>query len=203
MSHRIITIGRQFGSGGRQLGQRLSQELHIPMYDRELVEMAADKLGLSPVSIEKVDESALNTFLATYQLPLNTGFPESYGLPLNDTAYLAQSSIIETLAKRGSCIIIGRCGDYVLRDNPDCINVFICASMEDRKKRIMERYHMKEREAVSAIKSADKRRKNYYETYTGRKWGSIDSHQILLNISLLGEDKAAYLIRSLYEAPAI
>ena len=110
MSYKIITIARQFGSGGRQLGQRLSQELHIPMYDRELVEMAADKLGLSPVSIEKVDESALNTFLATYQLPLNTGFPESYGLPLNDTAYLAQSSIIETLAKRGSCIIIGRCG---------------------------------------------------------------------------------------------
>lgn len=145
MSHKIITIARQFGSGGHEAAQRLSDLLGIPLYDRNLVEMAAEKMGQSPVSVEKVDESALSTFLANYQIPKEPNSVTGYGLSLNDSTYVTQTIIIEALVKKGPCIIVGRCGDYVLRNYPDLIDVFICASMEDRVRRIMERYNSPKR----------------------------------------------------------
>ncbi|MCC8027256.1 MAG: cytidylate kinase-like family protein [Clostridium sp.] len=201
MSHKIITIARQFGSGGHEVAQKLSEILNIPLYDRNLVEMAAEKMGQSPVSIEKVDESALTTFLATYQIPKEPNSVTGYGLSLNDSTYVTQTIIIEALARKGPCIIVGRCGDYVLRSYPDLIDVFLCASMEDRVRRIMERYNFSERDAVSAIKSTDRRRKTYYENYTRRKWGNIDSHQMLFNLSRLGMDKTIEIIKGIYERP--
>lgn len=199
MSHKIITIARQFGSGGHEAAQRLSEELGIPIYDRNLVEMAAEKMGQSPVSVEKADESALSSFLANYQIPKNPNSLTGYGLSLNDSTYVAQTIIIEALAKKGPCIIVGRCGEYVLRSYPGLIDVFICASMDDRVRRIMERYSFTERDAVNAIRSTDRRRKNYYENYTRHKWGSIESHQMLLNISRLGMDRTVQIIKQIYE----
>lgn len=199
MSHKIITIARQFGSGGHEAAQRLSEELGIPIYDRNLVEMAAEKMGQSPVSVEKADESALSSFLANYQIPKNPNSLTGYGLSLNDSTYVAQTIIIEALAKKGPCIIVGRCGEYVLRSYPGLIDVFICASMDDRVRRIMERYSFTERDAVNAIRSTDRRRKNYYENYTRHKWGSIESHQMLLNISRLGMDRTIQIIKQIYE----
>mgnify|MGYP002793217417 CR=1 FL=1 len=201
MSHKIITIARQFGSGGHEIAQRLSEQLGIPLYDRNLVEMAAEKMGHSPVSVEKVDESALSSFLASYQIPKEPNSVTGYGLSLNDSTYVTQTIIIEALAQKGPCIIVGRCGNYVLRSYPDLIDVFICASMEERVRRIMERYNFSEKDAVNAIKSTDRRRKNYYENYTKEKWGSIDSHQMLLNVSKLGIEHTIETIRRMYEAP--
>ena len=201
MSHKIITIARQFGSGGHEVAQRLSDQLGIPLYDRNLVEMAAERMGHSPVSIEKADESALSSFLAGYQIPKEPNSVTGYGLSLNDSTYVSQTIIIEALAQKGPCVIVGRCGDYVLRSHPDLIDVFICADMEDRVRRIMDRYSFSERDAVNAIKSTDRRRKNYYENYTKRKWGSIESHQMLLNISKLGMDKTVRIIKGIYETP--
>ena len=201
MSHKIITIARQFGSGGHEIAQRLSEQLGIPLYDRNLVEMAAEKMGHSPVSVEKVDESALSSFLASYQIPKEPNSVTGYGLSLNDSTYVTQTIIIEALAQKGPCIIVGRCGNYVLRSYPDLIDVFICASMEDRVRRIMERYNFSEKDAVNAIKSTGRRRKNYYENYTKEKWGSIDSHQMLLNVSKLGIEHTIETIRRIYEAP--
>lgn len=201
MSHKIITIARQFGSGGHEIAQRLSEQLGIPLYDRNLVEMAAEKMGHSPVSVEKVDESALSSFLASYQIPKEPNSVTGYGLSLNDSTYVTQTIIIEALAQKGPCIIVGRCGNYVLRSYPDLIDVFICASMEDRVRRIMERYNFSEKDAVNAIKSTDRRRKNYYENYIKEKWGSIDSHQMLLNVSKLGIEHTIETIRRIYEAP--
>ena len=132
MSHKIITIARQFGSGGHEVGERLSERLQIPLYDRSLVEMAAEKMGISPIS-----------------------------LPLNDSTYLTQTAIIEALAKEGPCIIIGRCGDYILRNHPGLIDIFLCADMEDRITRIMERYELPRKDAASAIRHTDSRRRNY------------------------------------------
>lgn len=200
MSHKIITIGRQFGSGGHELGETLSKELGIPLYDRALVEMAAEKMGLSEITIEEADESSLNAFLSTYAYPAHAHNLSSYGLPLNDSTYLTQSSIIESLAKKGPCIIIGRCGDYVLRENPNCVNIFLCASMEDRIKRIRQRYNLTEKEAAAAIRRTDRRRRNYYETYTDQNWGGIDSHQLLINISRLGKDRTVELVKYLYNS---
>lgn len=199
MTHTIITIARQFGSGGHEVAQRLAQQLNIPLYDRNLVEMAAEKMGHSPVSIEKVDEAALSNFLAYYQIPKEPNSVTGYGLTLNDSTYVTQTIIIEALAAKGPCVIVGRCGNYVLRNRPNVLDIFVCASMEDRILRIMDRYSFSEKDAVNAIKSTDRRRKNYYENYTQQKWGSIDSHQMLFNISKLGMDRTVDIIKELYE----
>lgn len=200
MYNKVITIGREFGSGGHEIGERLSKALEIPLYDRNLVEMASKVMGVDEFSLEQVDETALRGFLATYQIPDLPNSVTGYGLPLNDSMFLAQSNIIDKLAKTGPCVIIGRCGDYILRENPLCINIFICASKEDRQKRIMERYQLTEREAADAVRRVDRKRKSYYETYTDKKWGDIQSHQLLVNVSLLGMDQAANLIKQLYLA---
>jgi cytidylate kinase len=199
MNHKIITIARQFGSGGHEAAQKLSDQLGIPLYDRNLVEMAAEKMGHSAISVEKVDEAALTNFLSYYQVSKEPNSVTGYGLSLNDSTYVTQTILIEALAKKGPCIIVGRCGNFVLRSHPGLIDVFLCASMEDRIRRIMERYEFSEKDAINAIKATDRRRKNYYEKYTEEKWGSIDSHQMLLNVSKLGIDGAVDIIRALYE----
>ncbi len=194
MIHKIITIGRQFGSGGHEIADRLSKELGIPMYDRSLVEMAADKLGLSEFTVEEVDESIFNTFLSAYRY--NGLAPRR--MPLNDCTYEVQRSIIESLGKKGPCIIVGRCADYILRNEPGCISLFLSASLESRINRIMERYHISKKEAETSIKRTDNRRKHYYETFTGQKWGNTESYQLLINISRLGMEQTVNVIKHIY-----
>ena len=199
MSHKIITIARQFGSGGHEVGERLSKRLRIPLYDRSLVEMAARELQLSPVSVEKVDESALHSFLRTYHVPEDPKEAARYGLPLTDNTYLVQTALIKRLAAQGPCIIVGRCGGFILRGDEGLIDVFLCASRKDRIARIMERYKITERDAASAVRSTDNRRKQYYETYTREEWGSIESHQMMMNVSMMGIDRVVDVIAEIYE----
>lgn len=197
MEHKIIAIGRQFGSGGHEIASRLSEELGVPMYDRDLVEMAAERLGLSEITVEAVDESVFNTLLSSYRY---NGFAPRR-IPLNDSTFETQSKIIESLANKGPCIFVGRCADYVLRDNPLCLNVFLYAAFKDRTERIMKRYNISKKEAEVSIKKMDHRRKQYYETYTDRSWGNIESHQILFNISQLGISQTIDTIKHLYADP--
>ena len=199
MSHKIITIARQFGSGGHEVGERLSKRLRIPLYDRSLVEMAARELQLSPVSVEKVDESALHSFLRTYHVPEDPKEAARYGLPLTDNTYLVQTALIKRLAAQGPCIIVGRCGGFILRGDEGLIDIFLCASRKDRIARIMERYKITERDAASAVRSTDNRRKQYYETYTREEWGSIESHQMMMNVSMMGMDRVVDVIAGIYE----
>lgn len=198
MSHKIITIARQFGSGGREIGEKLSKKLNIPLYDRTLVEMAAKELELSPISVEKVDESALRSFLNTYRIPHDFKVAVHYDLPLADNVYLVQSGLIKKLAQQGPCIFVGRCSNFVLKDYPGLIDVFLCASREDRTKRIMERYGIPERSAASSLRRTDSRRRQYYENYTRQEWGSSQSHQILMNVSLLGADRVVDILAGIY-----
>lgn len=198
MGKRIITIGRQFGSGGRCIGERVAKELGISCYDRALIEMASKAMGVDEYDLERVDESAVSKFFSLHKTPNYSESAMDYGLPLNDNMFLIQSQIIRRLADSEDCVIIGRCADYVLKDYPGCISVFLCASKEDRIKRIMERYELSERDAIDSIKKVDRKRKYYYETYTDYNWGSIDSHQVLMNVSLLGEDQVVRLIKDLY-----
>ena len=198
MGHKIITIARQFGSGGHEVGERLSERLQIPLYDRSLVEMAAEKMGISPISVEEVDETALHSFLATYRIPKQPNDVTGYGLPLNDSTYLTQTAIIEALAKEGPCIIVGRCADYILRDHPGLIDIFLCADMEDRIARIMERYSLPRKDAASAVRHTDSRRRNYYENYTKQAWGSSESHQMLFNVSRLGIPRVVDILEGIY-----
>lgn len=118
--------------------------------------------------------------------------------PVGRDLYAVQSAIIKKLAQKGSCVIVGRCADYVLKDYPGCINVF-CASKEDRKNRVMDKYHLSERKAAEKMKKIDRERKYYYETYSGKEWGSIQSHQILMNSSLLGKEKIVEYLVALYK----
>lgn len=202
MNHHVITIGRQCGSGGHEIGDRLSKLLGIPLYDKNLVEMAAEKLGMAEGAIDSLDEKALYGFLNTYQHIGGIEAPyymAAYNKPLTDRIFDAQSSIIQALASQNPCIIVGRCADYVLRDYPHVVNVFICANKEDRIKRIMDRYHLTEKEAAAKIRKTDRSRRNYYEMYTDREWGSITSHQTLLNVSKLGQDRVIGIIKNMYE----
>ena len=113
--------------------------------------------------------------------------------------YITQTAIIETLAKEGPCIIVGRCGDYILRDDPDLIDVFLGASREDRISRIMDRYQIPRKEAASAVRHTDSQRRKYYENYTKQEWGSIESHQMLFNLSKLGVEKVVGVIAGIYK----
>lgn len=198
----VITIGRQFGSGGHEIGEMLAKKLGIPFYDRNLVKMAAEELHITEEQAEQEDETKLMNFVSGYDLALGAyndfmANVEFYA-PVGRDLYAVQSAIIKRLAQKGSCVIVGRCADYVLRDDPECINVFVCASKEDRKKRVMDKYQLSERKAAEKIKKIDRERKYYYETYSGKEWGSIQSHQILMNSSLLGKEKIVEYLAALY-----
>lgn len=202
--HKVITIGRQFGSGGREIGQRLSEKLDIPLYDHRLVSMAAERLGVRKEDAERVDESSLNSFVSSYTVTpgMYVDFinAASYVQSFDEDVYRKQSEIIRNLAQKGPCIIVGRCADYVLRDQADLINVFICAEKEDRKKRIAEIYGLTERKAAERIRKTDRERRFYYEMHTGLEWGSINSHQMLLNVSMLGMDRIVEILAMIYRS---
>lgn len=200
--HKIITIGRQFGSGGHEIGNMLSTRLDIPMYDNNLVRMAAEKLDIREETARAVDETTLNSFLTGYVIaPMeyrDSIRSDEYTQPLNEQVYELQSEIIRKLSKRGPCVIVGRCAGYILKDNPKCLDVFICADLEDRIQRIADRYDLSEKKAADKIKRIDRERKYYYESHTGLEWGSALSHQLLLNVSRLGMKETADVLEMVY-----
>ena len=201
--HTIITIGRQFGSGGHEIGTRLAERLDIPLYDHNLIRMAAKELKVSDEEASRVDETILGRFLSAYVVGTGdyTAFmsQEAYGVPLSDRMYETQTKIIKKLAAQSSCIFVGRCADYVLGDYTNCINIFIHAFKDDRIRRIMNIYKLTERQAWDKIKKVDKERRLYYEAHTGREWGSSESHEILFNASLLGVDGVVDAMEAIYK----
>ena len=193
--HTIITIGRQFGSGGHEIGNRLAERLDIPLYDHNLIRMAAKELKVSDEEASRVDETILGRFLSAYVVGTGdyTAFmsQEAYGVPLSDRMYETQTEIF--------CIFVGRCADYVLGDYTNCINIFIHAFKDDRIRRVMNIYKLTERQAWDKIKKVDKERRLYYEAHTGREWGSSESHEILFNASLLGVDGVVDAMEAIYK----
>lgn len=200
----IITIGREFGSGGHEIGNRLSERLDIPLYDRNLIQMAANELGISSETAEAVDETILGKFLSAYVVSMGdyTTFAtgEEQTEALSDQVYRVQGEIIRKLAERGSCIIVGRCADYILEEEYCCINAFICANTEDKIKRVMKIYNLTEKQAKEKIKKKDKERKLYYEAHTGQPWGDIASHQMLFNVSRICIGDIVDILVAMYRA---
>ncbi len=197
----VITIARQYGSGGREVGMRLAEVLGIKSYDRELITMAAQKSGMSSEILNHADEKATNSLLYTLALGSSYYGAASIGtdVPINDKLFITQSQIIRDLAAEGPCIIIGRCSDYVLRTNPARFSVFIYAPIEARIRRVIERGAAKtEKEARDLISRTDKRRIHYYNYYTGRKWGSPDNYNMMLDSSFLGIEGSARAIADVY-----
>ncbi len=194
----IITIARQYGSGGREIGEKVAAALGIPLYDKEIITDAASKGELNTDVIKKADESAANSLLYTLAMGSNIAGATihfGYKMPINDKLFILQSELIREYAEKGSCVIIGRCADYVLRDNDNVLRLFIYGNLENRKARIAERHpELKSSQIIDVINKTDKRRSSYYNFYTGNKWGKFDNYDMAINSSTLGIDGTAAII---------
>ena len=193
----IVTVARQYGSGGREIGERVAELLGIPKYDKELITMAAEKDGFSEAALEKIDETATSSLLYTLAMGSNlfagAHVPQMH-LPLNDKLFVRQSEVIRSLAEKESCVIIGRCADYVLRNDPGRFSVFVYGDIACRRARVAERHSVKESAALDLINKTDRRRASYYNFYTGGKWGKYDNYHLAINSSVLGIEGTAQVI---------
>ena len=197
----IITIGREYGSAGRQIGQEVARYFGIKCYDKELLEHAANDSGICKELFENHDEKPTNSFL--YSLVMDTyslGYTSSYSdMPINHKVFLAQFDAIKKLAERESCVIIGRCADYALEDNPYAMSIYIKADMDKRVKRIMTKYQLNESKASDMIQKEDKRRASYYNYYSSKKWGEAKSYDLCIDSGLVGIDGAIDIILKFIE----
>lgn len=185
---KVITIGRQFGNGGHSIGEAVAKQLGIPCYDKELLDHIAVETGFSPEFIEKASEYASSNSSILWNLVMGNKSGVVPNENPSDVIYFAQAKIIRELADKESCVIIGRCGDYILRDRLDCLHVFICADRLSRASRILERYGESGKPIEKRIDDKDTRRRLYYSHYTDRTWGAPENYHITLNSSALGED---------------
>ena len=196
----IITIARQYGSGGREIGEKVAKKLGITIYDKQLITDAAAKGNLDENVSKMADESAASSLLYTLALGSNvlgTTMHFGYKMPLNDKLFILQSEIIKEKAKDESCVIIGRCADYVLRDEEKVLKIFVYGDLDHRQARIAARHpELKSAQVIDVINKTDKRRSSYYNFYTGNKWGKYDNYDMAINSSTLGIDGAAELIVS-------
>ena len=188
----MITISRQFGSGGREIGKKIADQLGIPFYDKELIEIAAKESGMDKELFEEDDARTSKGFRLLGALGYSLGGPLSTitELSLNDRLYLVQEEVIKGVANDGPCVIVGRCADYVLRERSDVLNVYIHADMD-------------ERDIEGSIKKIDKRRANYYEYYTDRKWGRAENYDISINSTTFGIDGTVEIIKMLAQKKAL
>jgi cytidylate kinase len=197
----ILTIGRQFGSGGRIIGRKLADTLGISYYDKELLALAAKESGLCPEVFERADEKASDGLAHAF----TTGFSYlSMFVPYadilsNEGLFKIQSDAIRKLAERESCVIVGRCADYILRDNPDCTSFFIHDKMENRVQRVVERQPITVEQAKELIVKTDKSRAAYYDYFTNKTWGMSSSYNFSIDVSVLGIDPTVEFIRNLME----
>ena len=189
----IITISREFGSGGRTIGKLVAERLGYQFYDRELVNKVAERSGFSPEFIEESGEYASARSSLLFAMA-TAGQYSADGLSMHDRLYIEQTRFIEELAEQGNCVIVGRCADYILRDNKDCLHVFIHADMENRAKRIVERYGEKNKSPEKRLAEKDQKRRVYYKNYTGRNWGQAQNYDLCLNSGVLGEEACVELI---------
>lgn len=191
----IITIGRQFGSGGHEVGRRLAKELGIKLYDKELLKMVAEESGICEKVLENYDEKPTNSLL--YSIVMDVYPSMNYvGTTLNQQIYQAQFDTIRKLGEGGPCVIVGRGADYILRECKHLTTVFVHASLEYRMKRVTEYEHISDAKAKDMILKADKKRANFYNFQTEKKWGAASSYNLSVDTSDLGIDGAVKLIET-------
>lgn len=198
----IITIGRQYGSGGREIGQKLAEALGIRFFDNELLDRAAKDSGICQELFENHDEKPTNSFL--YSLVMDTysmGYASASlsGMPINHKVFLAQFNAIKKIADEGPCVMVGRCADYALADYPNCVSIFIYNDLQNRIRRIADKYDMTDAKAKDSIQKQDKQRASYYNYYTSKRWGDISSYDMCINSGMLGIDGTVHLIREFVE----
>lgn len=188
----VINIGRQLGSGGHEIGERLAELFGFSFYDKELIRLASMESGLCSEIFERADERVrYSVFDGLF------GVTDNY--LSNETLFQIQSDVIRKLANEGSCVFVGRCADYVLKDHPRAINLFITANLEDRVKRVMTQQHLSLAEARSHIERTDKRRATYYNFYSNKVWGAADYYDLCVNTSVLGIEETVNFLKIFIE----
>ena len=192
--NKIITISRQYGSGGRIVAKKLADALGIPFYDNELITMAAEKTGLSVECFKDAEKTSIGNLF--FSLTSLTPSIDAVGLPLNEKIFLVQSQVIKEVAAEGPCVIVGRSANYVLQDNPNVINVFLQGDLEDRVKRAIDTYGQDAEGAEALVVKTDKRRANYDNYFTGGKWGKAENYDLILNTSRMDLDKIVEVIKT-------
>lgn len=200
--NKVITISRQYGSGGKEIGKKLADKLGIPFYDNEIIDRAAKESGFSTQAFENVESKATSSLLYSLAMGMNAYGSQEFGfsqLSLDDRIYLAQADIIRKVAAEGPCVIVGRCADYVLKDYPNVLNVFITAGLPFRVKRAVEIEGISEIKAEENVIKADKRRANYYNYHASGKWGRADNYNICIQSDLVGIDGTVECIKTFVE----
>ena len=196
-SRTVITIARQYGSGGREIGEMLAKKLNVPYYDKELIALAAKKSGLSEEVFRQADERATSSLL--YSLVMGTygyggGVAGMNDMPINDKLFLIQADIIRKAAEEGACVIVGRCADYILRERKDCLRVFIHADRDSRLRRAVEKYGIDPTKVSDFLTKKDKQRANYYNFYTNKKWDALQNYDLTIDSSVFTPEQAVELI---------
>ena len=187
---RIITIAREYGSGGRLIAQKVAQKVGLVYYDNEVIDLAAREMGMDVDAIRKVAEQKSSSFMYTMS-------SSAFSLPLNDQVFVMQSKIIRHLANHDSCIIVNGCADYILEDYDDVLSIFIHAPLESRIRRVKEEYQEVHDDYKKYVTKRDKGRSNYYNYYTTKKWGHLKNFDLTIN-SDLGIDEVATIIADLF-----
>jgi len=197
----VINIGRQFGSGGRIIGEKLSTLMDIPFFDKELILIASQESGLGKEFFENFDEKSSHSIFGGL-FGLRGAFSDEMvpnNFLNNETLFKIQSDVIRNLAEKQSCIFVGRCADYVLKDHPHCLNLFVSANIDDRIKRIAEKENLPENKAKDLIEKTDKKRASYYNYYSNKVWGAAGSYHLCINSSFLGIDESVDFIKEFAE----
>lgn len=193
MKKNIITISREFGSGGRTIGKKLAEKLGVPYYDREIIIKVAEESGLDQKFIEEMGEYAPSKNIFSYAFVGRS----IDGLSTNDYIWNLQCNIIRELADKGPCVIVGRCADYILRNRDDVLNVFIHADKEYRAERIVREYGERTKSPIERVEEKDKKRSINYQYYTDRKWGIVQNYEVSLDSGVIGIDNCVEIIASI------
>ncbi len=190
---KVITISRQYGSGGREIGQKIAKHYGIPFYDNELITRAAKESGFAEENFARAEDKATNSLLYSLAMGINVYGNQDFGftgLSLDDRIFLAQSDVIRKVAEEGPCVIVGRCADYVLREKENVVNLFIKASMNFRLERVIKEYGEDPNKAADIIVKNDKRRANYYNYHVGEKWTDLNNYDLVVRSDFKGIDQS-------------
>ncbi len=200
MKQTIITIEREYGSGGSIIGKRLAAEMGIPYYNHEILEMAAQRLNMPVAKLEGAEESTHKSFLYSLLLGSNPNRVLEDTIPMSDQLYMTESQIIKELAATGSCIIVGRCGNYILRDNPSLLSLFIYAPKSYRLDYAQTHYGTPSKDASTLLAKIDGRREKFYAMNTGGNWYGKENYSLCLNSAVLGEELCVEIIKQACQA---
>jgi cytidylate kinase len=197
----IITISREFGSGGREIGEKLAIELGIPYYDKAIIDKTAKETGFCAEFIEKEEQKVTSSLL--FNLATNTytfgNMMSTYGQSLSDRVFQAESKVIKDLAAEGSCVIVGRCADYILKNQFPCFNVFICADFEKRCERATMKYGVSKENVNDVVKKTDKARIRHNQFYGSQDWGDARNYDVTINSGTVGIDNAVSMLKAVIE----